>query len=74
MESTPQADDIGLDSAAPEWVNSWMPKRHAEIATQIEKLRGEATLLESLGRLLWQAGRSRRLFAMSSADSVCRQS
>ena len=57
MESTPQADDIGLDGAAPEWVNSWMPQRHAEIAAQIEKLREEATLLESLGRLLWQAGR-----------------
>ena len=57
MESTPQADDIGLDGAAPEWVSNWMPQRHAEIAAQIETLRGEATLLESLGRLLWQGGR-----------------
>ena len=56
MESTPQPDDVGLDGA-PEWVNSWMPQRHVEIATQIERLGEEAALLESLGQLLWQADR-----------------
>ena len=56
MESTPLPDDVGLDGAGREWVNSWMPQRHVEIAAQIEKLREEGALLESLGRLLWQAG------------------
>ena len=58
MKSTPRPNDVGLDGAAPEWVNSWMPQRHNEIAAQIEKLREEAALLESLGRLLCQGGRA----------------
>jgi len=74
MKSTPRPNDIGLDGAAPEWVNSWMPQRHNEIAAQIEKLRGEAALLESLGRLLCQGGgRSKKQFGMSFADWVCKR-
>ena len=57
MESTPQADDIGLDGPAPEWVNAWMPQRHVDIVAEIERLRRESEQIESLGRLLWQAGR-----------------
>ena len=57
METTPQADDVGLDGPAPEWVNAWMPQRHVDIVAEIERLRAEAEQIESLGRLLWQAGR-----------------
>ncbi len=57
METTPQADDVGLDGPAPEWVNAWMPQRHVDIVAEIERLRSEAEQIESLGRLLWQAGR-----------------
>ena len=56
-ETTPQADDVGLDGPAPEWVNAWMPQRHVDIVAEIERLRSEAEQIESLGRLLWQAGR-----------------
>ena len=57
METTPQADDVGLDGPAPEWVNAWMPQRHVDIVAEIERLRAEAEQIESLGCLLWQAGR-----------------
>ena len=57
METTPQADDVGLDGPAPEWVNAWMPQRHVDIVAEIERLRAETEQIESLGCLLWQAGR-----------------
>lgn len=57
MESKPQADDVGLDGPAPEWVNTWMPQRYIDIVAEIERLRAESAQIESLGRLLWQAGR-----------------
>jgi len=57
MESTTQADDVGLDGPAPEWVNAWMPQRHVDIVAEIERLRRESEQIASLGRLLWQAGR-----------------
>lgn len=64
LEMQPQATDEGVRGPAPDWVAAMMPnRRHAEILKEIAKLQAEAEQLreesqamESMGRLLWQAG------------------
>ena len=67
LEMQPRVDQVGNDGVcgpAPDWVAAMMPnRRHGEIMAEIAKLQAEAEQLreasqqmESLGRLLWQAG------------------
>ena len=56
MQSDAQADQVGQDEQAPDWVSGWMPQRHVEIVAQINRLKEEVGQMESLGRLLWQTG------------------
>ena len=63
MKAVARADDPGLQEIMPDWVSAALPQRQADIMAEIgrlqaeiEKLQDEAGSMESMARLLWQAG------------------
>ena len=63
MKAVARADNPGLQEVMPDWVSAALPQRQADIMAEIgrlqaeiETLRGEAGGMESMARLLWQAG------------------
>ena len=63
MKAFARADAPGSQEDIPDWVSAALPQRRADIVAEIgrlqaeiETLRGEAGGMESMARLLWQAG------------------
>ena len=77
MKAVARADNPGLQEVMPDWVSAALPQRQADIMTEIgrlqaeiETLRGEAGGMESMARLLWQAGRRPECFTFLDGASV----